>query len=113
MTPALAEVVANFGSVHPECVHPHVVHDRCHLYAEKFSDWVSRALPEADIEVISGVKMEDGLITCGHFVTRVDDMTIDWTARQFYPDASVPRLMPLAAWRAEWPNLIDALEAAP
>ena len=86
---------------------PALAYDQCVPVSEAFG----RTLTEAGVAatVISGVRMGQfqgvPVVLNGHFAVRVDDTVYDWTARQFDPDAPVPLVEPVAAWRERWPAL--------
>lgn len=107
MSPWLEDVVANFKAKYVECEYPEHIADRCFAYSAEFIRWVEAACPDPDTEVISGVHFdgENRIILAGHAAARVGDLVFDWTLRQFYPDAEVPTITPLAQWRDTWKSL--------
>ena len=88
---------------------PDQVHDRCFTFSEAFVEHLADADTEVRGEIVSGFKTDEPngfLIWGGHAAVRIDgDIVIDWSARQFDPEAPVPRVVTLAEWRESWADL--------
>lgn len=101
--PALAAAADEFGRRHPETLDPDAIRDLCREYSIAFARDLEDRGDCGGWEVISGLKVAEGwLILAGHWAVQVGGVVVDWTYRQFDPDAPVPRVTTLATWREEW-----------
>lgn len=104
----LEDVVAEFAQQHrQDLLDPSYAHERCVVTSQAFAALCERHGVEA--EVISGMKMGEmpefpgmRMMLAGHFAVLVGDTVYDWTARQFEPQAAVPKVVTETEWRAEW-----------
>lgn len=111
MNPWLEDAVSSFRRKFPECQNGDLIHDRCWPYSAEFIRHVEIVSPlDVDNEVVSGVHFDEDnrIILAGHAAARIGDTVFDWTLRQFYPDADVPTITPLAQWREDWKPLKEA-----
>lgn len=105
---ALTEIIDKFADDNPWCSDPDECRERCAQASFSFMEYVANANMRAS--AISGFAMEGDVVLQGHFATLVgDNIVVDWTARQFDPDADCPRVCELAVWREQWKELgVDA-----
>ena len=115
----LRHLVKKFRERNPGVEHPDTCRDRCMDYCDAWLTYLRSWIPNHEGEIVSGVKFGElpefpgkRLIVEGHFGVLIDDLVYDWTARQFDPNAAVPKITPLAEWREEWQDLrrVDAQE---
>lgn len=106
--PDLAAVVATFAETTIGHT-PWDAHDQCFNESHRFQCYLEAA--GVNGEKISGFKFErfmgHDVVVQGHTAVVVGDLVYDWTARQFDPDAPVPKITTRAEFRAEWPPLFS------
>ena len=85
---------------------PEYVYDRCHIESDRFIDLLRRHHRKIKVERIYGFKfgewMGQPVITQAHVAVRYKGIVLDWTARQFDPQAPVPRITTVAEFHQEW-----------
>ena len=104
-------VIAEYMDTHPYLLSPDSARDRCWFESEGFRDaLMARGI---DAELLSGFRFTDSaaglplharVITGGHTVVRVGDVTYDWTIRQFagHEEDEVPRISTVEQFGHEW-----------
>jgi hypothetical protein len=110
--------VDEFAEQHGTWLMDPTLHDHCVLVSEEFKAVCVRHNVAA--QVIDGLQVGEHpafpgkrLVLAGHFAVLLPNeaagIVVDWTARQFDPDAPVPMIMSLHEWRATWPDTDSAL----
>lgn len=88
MTQALQQAIRDFAAKHPEYSTPEGSLNRCREASGKFCSLLRqrgfRAFVD-EIKVVNGV---------AHKAVEVDGLLVDWTARQFHPEAAWPEITP-------------------
>lgn len=102
MEEALAGAVAQHITERGRLLNPAEARDRCQSESVAFMETLAGFGIEAT--VVSGFRMAENVILCGHFAVRVGDDVWDWTARQFDPTAAVPLVIPWEEWCELWSN---------
>lgn len=104
----VAAAVGRFATEHPDYATPAGARDVCQRAAFEFMDYLlAEGVDRDEIEVVGASFVDfDDIVFWDHYATRAHDLVIDWTARQFYPLAPWPTVIPL--W--EWQTLLRPFE---
>lgn len=87
---------------------PVKVHDQCALESERFLRVLLDGcyVAQDNAKLIYGFKFGEyfgqRVITQAHIAVQVGDQVYDWTARQFDPQAPVPKITSVEEFHAEW-----------
>lgn len=80
---------------------PFAARDRCLSAAHGFMEYCADQAVTA--KLVSGLWVDpDNIVLHGHYVVRIGDNIYDWSARQFYPAAPMPLIIPFTEWAAQW-----------
>lgn len=111
-----AGLATRFGRLEPALVarwaDPVGASAQCTDAAERFRDWVWDNDVDATIRThhdpVGPVRRPKGWVgRVGHVTVSVDGMTVDWTAAQFWPDATCPLIEPDDVYAARWAETAD------
>lgn len=105
MTAGIAEFATDFALCNPKWARPSGAVGQCMGASYRLAMWLTGhgEVSVVEIEWEPGVTRDDSIpepYFCGHFVTVVDDVAIDLTARQFDPDRPYPWVAPYDEWLA-------------
>lgn len=107
----VGELVDGFARLEPQLVEswgdPVGASARCTDAAERFRDWAWDNDLDATIRMhhdpTGEVRRPKGWAgRVGHVTVSVNGTTVDWTARQFWPDAPCPLIEPDDIYQARW-----------
>lgn len=100
----LGGLISDYATVRAEALS--APQDACYERSEEFARCLRTFGMKA--KTVSGVAMaSDRVISAAHTATVAIDfgMVVDWTARQFDPQAPLPLIVPLRVWREFWQAL--------
>jgi hypothetical protein len=111
ISPTLAACLAEFAT-RPDamaCADPKVAFGGCLAMAMRFAAVVRGAGLAAEVVVLAYVA-DDGELVGRHYVTLVETVSVDWTARQFDRDCSKRTPIPLVVPRRRLLRPIDGID---
>lgn len=98
--------VQDWRDENPDLYIPEYVYDQCHVETDRFIAFVKRWNKRITLRPIYGFKfgefMGQPVIAQAHIAVRFRGIVLDWTARQFDPDAPVPKITTVVEFHQEW-----------
>lgn len=97
MEMTLENIVACFKIAFAQFSDPHTAQDECYHASYAFLGLLQEG--KIDAELTEGMYLDpDDIIIWDHYGVKVGDVVYDWTARQFYPPAPWPMIVPWEDW---------------